>query len=600
VSAPTTVATAIYDTAQALFAVGLCPLPAAEDGSKRPAVDWKSYQSTRPDEATLRELFARRPWTGLGIVCGEVSGGLEMTELEGRAVEAGALAKLREAFAATDDIALWDRLMGGYVRSPSGGLHVFTRLADAPVPGNTKLAATVDHVTLAETRGEGGWVVTAPSFGNVHSTREPWAVVVGTPATIPTITTDERERFHAYVRTLDERPVPAPEQAEVRGLTKTLDGLLNLVDDMTVIDRRGVVPDGGFWMAGDGSGRRAFADVGEYRDGVPLTERQSFAGFLQARGLVREEETGLSLRKYLRGAMFGEWSGAEAERRAMTGATAADGGFMLPAPLAAEIIDLARAETRVFQAGARLVPMANRTLDVARWAEDPTPQWRSEAAPIAEDDAALDKVTLEAHSLAVVTKITRELLEDATGIEEQLRRAFAIGFALKVDAAAMYGTGASDEPTGLINTSGIAKTNVAANGGPPTWDVLVDSVGRVRDANESPTAQVMADRTARSLGKQKDSQGTYLAAPGYLDGVRRLTTSQVPVNLTTGTSTDASDVFTGDFSQLLVGVRTALSITVLRERFMVEEGSFGLVGWYRGDVAVARPKAFDIVRGVRP
>ena len=33
---------------------------------------------------------------------------------------------------------------------------------------------------------------------------------------------------------------------------------------------------------------------------------------------------------------------------------------------------------------------------------------------------------------------------------------------------------------------------------------------------------------------------------------------------------------------------------------MVEEGSFGLVGWYRGDIAVARPKAFDIVRGVRP
>jgi hypothetical protein len=59
-------------------------------------------------------------------------------------------------------------------------------------------------------------------------------------------------------------------------------------------------------------------------------------------------------------------------------------------------------------------------------------------------------------------------------------------------------------------------------------------------------------------------------------------------------------VITGDFSRLSVGVRTALSITVLRERFMVQEGSFALVGWYRGDIAVARLKAFDIVRGVRP
>jgi hypothetical protein len=46
--------------------------------------------------------------------------------------------------------------------------------------------------------------------------------------------------------------------------------------------------------------------------------------------------------------------------------------------------------------------------------------------------------------------------------------------------------------------------------------------------------------------------------------------------------------------------RTALQVTVPQERFMVEEASFGLVGWWRGNVAVARPKAFDIVLGVRP
>jgi HK97 family phage major capsid protein len=81
--------------------------------------------------------------------------------------------------------------------------------------------------------------------------------------------------------------------------------------------------------------------------------------------------------------------------------------------------------------------------------------------------------------------------------------------------------------------------------------------------------------------------------------VRRLTTSQVGVGFTTGTSNDTSDVITGDFGQLLLGVRTALTVTVLQERYMVESGSIGLVGWYRGDVAVARAKAFDVIRGVR-
>jgi hypothetical protein len=111
------------------------------------------------------------------------------------------------------------------------------------------------------------------------------------------------------------------------------------------------------------------------------------------------------------------------------------------------------------------------------------------------------------------------------------------------------------------------------------------------------------DRTSLKLlgavGSEDDPERRKKLLGARLTGVRRLTTSQVPVNLSTGTSNDTSDVFTGDFSQLYVGVRTALTITVLRERYMVEEGSFGLVGWYRGDVAVARPKAFDIVRSLR-
>jgi HK97 family phage major capsid protein len=89
------------------------------------------------------------------------------------------------------------------------------------------------------------------------------------------------------------------------------------------------------------------------------------------------------------------------------------------------------------------------------------------------------------------------------------------------------------------------------------------------------------------------------APPATWTSVRRLTTSQVGVGFTTGTSNDTSDVISGDFGQLLLRVRTALTVTVPRERYKVELGSIGLVGWDREDVAVARPKAFDIVRGVR-
>jgi len=84
----------LLDAALAMHAAGLCVLPAAEDGSKRPAVDWKEYQHHRPTPEQLTAWFGDGLRTGLGVVCGAVSGGLEMTELEGAAVREGALTTL--------------------------------------------------------------------------------------------------------------------------------------------------------------------------------------------------------------------------------------------------------------------------------------------------------------------------------------------------------------------------------------------------------------------------------------------------------------------------------------------------------------------------
>lgn len=219
---------AILDAALALDAAGLCVLPAAGDGSKRPAVEWRRWQRERPDVDQLRAWFADGRRTGLGIVCGAVSGGLEVTELEGRAVDAGALTTLAELAELAGEGELWRQLTldGWLVRSPSGGVHLLYRLTDADVPGNTKLAATAEHVTLAETRGAGGWVITAPSHGTVHPSGGAWLTLAGSVDTLPTITADERSRLHTLVRQLDERPAPAPAVASpFAALSRGSDGV---------------------------------------------------------------------------------------------------------------------------------------------------------------------------------------------------------------------------------------------------------------------------------------------------------------------------------------------------------------------------------------
>jgi putative DNA primase/helicase len=78
----------------------------------------------------------------LAVLCGAVSGGLEMLELEGRAVAEGMGQRLVESVHAAGLSAVWQRIVvDGYAeRTPSGGVHLIYRLRGAPVSGNVKLA----------------------------------------------------------------------------------------------------------------------------------------------------------------------------------------------------------------------------------------------------------------------------------------------------------------------------------------------------------------------------------------------------------------------------------------------------------------------------
>jgi putative DNA primase/helicase len=202
---------------------GCAVIPIRADGSKAPLVAWRRYQSERAGRDEVRRWFSGGP-PGLAVLCGAVSGGLEMLELEGRAVAEGLARRLVELSNAAGLGDLWRAVaVDGYAeRTPSGGVHLLYRLADASVGGNMKLARrsateaelaenSLDKIkTLAETRGEGGYTIVAPSHGTVHESLRPWSVIgESTPARIPVISAAEREALLSLVRSLDQMPLPA-------------------------------------------------------------------------------------------------------------------------------------------------------------------------------------------------------------------------------------------------------------------------------------------------------------------------------------------------------------------------------------------------------
>lgn len=201
----------LLQAALGFIASGCSIVPAKNDGSKAPIGSWKKWQNERPDAKQIADWFADTKTQGFGVVTGAISGNLELLEIEGRAVDAGLLDEVKEIAIASGLGEIWAIISKGYVEmTPSGGLHWLYRIADEEVPPNTKLARRpgenggVD--VLAETRGEGGFCIVAPSHGTTHPSSRAWTIINGSPALIPMLSWDERNALHACFRALDSMP----------------------------------------------------------------------------------------------------------------------------------------------------------------------------------------------------------------------------------------------------------------------------------------------------------------------------------------------------------------------------------------------------------
>jgi hypothetical protein len=184
------------------------------DENKRPVSKWTEYQTRRitPDELQQQRNHPRAH--GEAIICGPISDGLEVIDIDTKADPAGTL---HTDFFSLIRPELFARLY--IVQTRSGGAHVYFR---CDTPGrNDKLAERLTtpaeratnpapRITLIETRGAGGYVVAPPTPG--------YSIIQGTPETIPFLTMDERAELFALAFSFHER-TPEPEPLQPRNPT---------------------------------------------------------------------------------------------------------------------------------------------------------------------------------------------------------------------------------------------------------------------------------------------------------------------------------------------------------------------------------------------
>lgn len=136
--------------------------------------------------------------SGIGIIAGKVSGGLEIIDVDTKHDTTGSLGEDLKTLIRDNLPELYPSLV--IAQTQSGGYHIYYRCSS--IEGNKKLASKQNKEVLVETRGEGGYVVAPPSPG--------YSYIQGDPSNIPTITPSQRDLLFNISQSFNELPEVKP------------------------------------------------------------------------------------------------------------------------------------------------------------------------------------------------------------------------------------------------------------------------------------------------------------------------------------------------------------------------------------------------------
>ena len=256
------------------------------------------------------------------------------------------------------------------------------------------------------------------------------------------------------------------------------------------------------------------------------------------------------------------------KRDLLVGTPTAGGNTVATDLLASSFIDLLRNKMAVTGLGAKFLTGLVGQIAIPRQTAGATAYWVAENGAPTESQQAFDQVTMTPKTLGAFTDITGKLLlQSSIDVEGLVRNDLATVIAMAIDLAAINGSGASNQPTGILNTAGIGSVAGGTNGLIPTWGNLVDLESQVAVANADLGALGYLTN-AKVRGKLKQvskvsGQNGFIWEDGTVNGYATGVSNQVPSNLTKGTASGiCSAILFGNFADLIIGQWGNLDIMV--------------------------------------
>ena len=230
-----------------------------------------------------------------------------------------------------------------------------------------------------------------------------------------------------------------------------------------------------------------------------------------------EEKTGRSSDEYKKSfwqAMRNKKNPYEAVNALQIG-TDSEGGYLVPDEYESTLIEKLHDENIIRQY-ATVIKSSNGDKKIPVVAGYGEATWTDEEAAYTESDDSFGVITLGAHKLTSIIKVSEELLNDsAFDLEQYISKEFVRRMAAAEENAFINGTG-TGRPTGILQTAETGKTTAAAAA--ITADEVIDLYHSLRSPYRKNAVFIANDSTVKSVRQLKDSNGMYLWQPGLKEG----------------------------------------------------------------------------------
>lgn len=271
--------------------------------------------------------------------------------------------------------------------------------------------------------------------------------------------------------------------------------------------------------------------------------------------------------------------------RAMNSEEGAKGGYLVENEVSKSFIGSLHNSMLIIKLGAIMLRNLVGDLSIPKISSGATAHWLGEGQNITESDVSLAQANMRPKSVGCYVDLTRKFIKQSSlDVFMFLMSDLALRLALAIDLASIAGTGASNQPLGILNTTGIGSVTLnAAN--TPDWDDIVDLETAVATDNalEGNLAYITNSTIGGNLKKTQKVSGypTYLLENGMLNNYRCHVTNQVP----------SKHIIFGNWRDVIIGEWSGIDVNV-DTATLSASGGIRLVCIKDVDVAIRHPESF--------